>query len=246
MSMKSLITSILFALLAVVSAVVPASAGTFAIDPTRLSFTTMASGDVTVTNVGQTPMRLSVHAYDWTQNGGRAEVLTPTTDVAYYPQVFSLPPGASQRIRVGIVRQPAAVEQTFRLVVNELPPQAAFRAAGVSFLSRVDIPVLLGAAGASAADPRLGELETHTNAVTLHLENRGTAHVEQSQVTVTALDADKRVLWRSTTNAFYVLAHSSLGVRCAIPGNDLHKARTLTAVWQLRGGPPIARTYSLR
>jgi P pilus assembly chaperone PapD len=217
----------------------PASAGTFAIDPTRLTFSTMTSGDVVLTNVGEQPVRLSVRAYKWTQNGGSIEELQPTEDVVYYPQIFALPPGASQHVRVGVLAAPGSDEQAYRLIVS------AAGKAGVNFLSRVDIPVLLGANGQTSAHPELGDLAVRGHSLDVELVDAGTLHVEQSHVTLTVFDAQRHSLWSGSKSAFYVLAHSRIHVPFAIPPAALRQARSVNATWHITGGGTFTRTYKL-
>lgn len=239
----------LSALLGSLICAIPASAGTFAINPTRLTFLTMTSGDVAITNVGQESVRLSVHAFDWSQDDRNAEILSSTKNVVYYPQIFTLAPGASQRIRIGVLESPSTSERAYRLIVNELPafvtPGAA-GTAGVHFLSRVDIPVLLAPTVRAVTAPELGDLTVHGNTLDLVLANKGTTHIEQSKVSIVARGASGATIWRTTANAFYILADSRITLSTRISPQEFRRAASVSVSWHAPGSTSLSRVYTLR
>ena len=100
-------------------------ASDFTISPTTITLTNEPAADVVVTNTGTSPLRLSVHAYAWSQETTEPEKLVESGKVVYFPEIFVLPAGGTQRIRVGVSGAPTDKEQTYRLVLEELPSRAA-------------------------------------------------------------------------------------------------------------------------
>lgn len=83
---------------------------------------------VYLTNSGKAAINAQIRVYEWTQKNGK-DVLVSTGEVVTSPAMTSLAPGQQQLVRI-IVMQPGirAQEQSYRLVIDELP-DAASRAA---------------------------------------------------------------------------------------------------------------------
>ncbi len=105
---------------------VPTSAGSLAVSPLKLTFSKVAGiTSLTVENNGLEEALVQTETFAWNQNGGEHK-LSPTEDVIAVPPVFRLAPGARQRIRVGLTREFTETrEQTFRLMVTEVPTVVA-------------------------------------------------------------------------------------------------------------------------
>src|ERR1700676_1216477 len=79
-----------------------ASANGSSVSPTRLLLATgAASTYVTITNTSLVPQRYSASAYRWDQTASAPVVLTPTSDVVFFPGSFTIGSLQSQRIRIG-------------------------------------------------------------------------------------------------------------------------------------------------
>lgn len=230
---------------AVAIAALPAAAANFSVDPTSLTFARqahgdVASGDIVVRNVGDETIRMSLHAYDWTQGREEREHLVETKRVSYYPQQFSLDPGASQRIRVGLVDKWAGTERAYRLVIMELPkPRFASTTGGaaLSFYTRVDIPIFLDPAGPGAAAPRIPEVTLGPHRLNVILANDGNVHLPPSVVSVTLHDRTGKVIYHEDATAFYVLAQHEQAVHISIPASAC--ANLGDALIQWSGSPSL-------
>lgn len=64
------------------------------------------------------PVSLQVRIYDWTQDEG-ADQLTPSRDVRFSPEIFSLEPGHTQIVRMQV--PDTAGTGHWRVIVDELP-----------------------------------------------------------------------------------------------------------------------------
>lgn len=108
------------------------------------------AGTIKITNRGDEPTTVQVRPYAWSQPDGR-EQLDPTADLIASPPFATIGPGDDQTVRV-VLRRPATVhEDSYRLLVDQLPPAAMPGSVRVAL--RVSLPVFAGASG--AAVPRL-------------------------------------------------------------------------------------------
>jgi fimbrial chaperone protein len=203
----------------------PAVAANFSVDPTSLTFAKDAradvvSGDIVVRNVGDETLRMSIHAYDWTQTRDEREHLVETGHVAYYPQQFTIDPGRSQRIRIGVTDKRTSAERAYRLILTELPkPRFATNAAvaGLSFYTKVDIPIFLEPVNREAPALKIGQVNQSHRDLTLVLSNDGMTHAAPSTVSVTIRNRSGRTVYHEDVSAFYLLAQREQAIHIQMP-----------------------------
>jgi fimbrial chaperone protein len=129
-----------------------AARGQLQAGPTLVEIAPGASaGRMTLSNTGDTAVSAQVRVFRWTQVDGE-DRLTPTQDVVLSPGIARIEPGAQQVVRV--VRQgnvASGQDQTYRIVVDELPPPAdQAPEPGINFRMRYVVPVYARTAGATA------------------------------------------------------------------------------------------------
>jgi fimbrial chaperone protein len=123
-------------------------ASTFRVSPVQVDLSAATpTALVTVGNDSDETLRFQVSAFTWEQDATGRMRLTPTQDVLFFPMMLTLGPGEARRIRVGSTLPPGAVEKTFRLFVEELPPAAVARSGAegtqIRVLTKLGIPVFL-------------------------------------------------------------------------------------------------------
>lgn len=158
-----------------------------------------------LTNSGDTPIHAQIRVYGWTQTNGK-DLLTPTDDVVSSPAMTALAPGQQQLVRI-IVLQPGTrqQEQSYRLIVDELPSQDAHAAErnAVHFLLRYSIPVFIaGTQHANSSENTLSCEQADTSAA-IKCYNTGENHIRLSNLQ--ALAADGQVVETLKGLAGYVL-----------------------------------------
>jgi fimbrial chaperone protein len=111
-----------------------------------------ATTTLNLRNEGDRNLRVQIRIFRWT--GTQAEpTLEPTTDVVVSPPAAMLTPGTEYVVRVVRVnRQPVASEESYRVLVDEIPDGGADRVNTIRFAFRYSIPVFFPAAAASAAN----------------------------------------------------------------------------------------------
>ena len=158
-----------------------------------------------LTNSGDTPIHAQIRVYGWTQTNGK-DLLTPTDAVVSSPAMTALAPGQQQLVRI-IVLQPGTrqQEQSYRLIVDELPSQDAHAAErnAVHFLLRYSIPVFIaGTRHANSSENTLSCEQADTPAA-IKCYNAGENHIRLSNLQ--ALAADGQVVETLKGLAGYVL-----------------------------------------
>ena len=110
------------------------------------------SSALTLQNNGTSDITLQLRVYEWSQVNGEDQ-LTPTDEVVASPPIARIAPGSNYTIRIArtVGAAPAGPEKTYRLWVDELPPESALRDAGgeVGIRLRFDLPVFFHATDGS-------------------------------------------------------------------------------------------------
>jgi fimbrial chaperone protein len=122
--------------------VVSATAASLQVAPVSLEIpaATKAS-QITLQNFGDMPIDVQVRVFRWTQVNGE-EQLTPTEDVVASPPAASLVAGQEYLVRlVRVAAAPVVGEETYRLLVDELPRASADPASRINFVVRYSIPI---------------------------------------------------------------------------------------------------------
>lgn len=163
------------------------SASGLQVAPTSLEFSPSGPAQALwLTNTGDHELRAQVRAFHWSQAGGHDE-LESTQALLASPPMLSIPPGGRQLVRVirtGGQDAPAVGEQTFRLLVDELP-QPGGKQTGVQYVLRYSVPVFVGAAGVPSLQ---WSTSVDHEGVELDIHNTGTAHAQISGLSLTGAD----------------------------------------------------------
>lgn len=133
---------------------------------------------VTFQNQGRERVMLQVEAVSWTQQDG-TDWHAPTGDLVVNPPVFTVEPGQTQLVRVGLRNRPDAQQETaYRLVVRQvpLPDEGADGDPGhVRVLLQLRLPVYV-----APAHPQRAQLwrawKTPEGLVAVEMQNTGTVH----------------------------------------------------------------------
>ncbi|MDD3450098.1 MAG: molecular chaperone [Gammaproteobacteria bacterium] len=133
-----------------------------------------------LSNTGTTPIDVQLRLFQWTQEAGD-DRLTPSTRLVVSPPMTRIAPGQRQLVRIirtraGASPAPAGREQSFRLLVDELPPavtEPAEPPAGLNFVLRFSVPVFVAPdiAPAPSAPARLSLERAPSGPVRLQARN---------------------------------------------------------------------------
>ncbi|ESZ61358.1 MULTISPECIES: molecular chaperone [unclassified Mesorhizobium] len=96
------------------------------------------------------PINVQIRVFAWSQAGG-IETLTPTTDVVASPPSTKLGPNAQYVVRVvRVSKAPVRAEESYRVIVDELPDPSRKKAGTVALALRYSVPVFFRDADAAA------------------------------------------------------------------------------------------------
>ena len=133
------------------------------------------------------PIRLNetsyvqVMALNWHDAGEHAQA-SYVDDILAVPPVFELPPKSSQLVRVAS-REPTTdgVEQSYRLVITEVPRTAGLVPNSLAIAARMTLPIFVTPAGAVPA-PAWSLVGKDTTKPELVLANQGNAHIKVKKI----------------------------------------------------------------
>lgn len=182
----------------------PAGAGALRVSPVGLDLPAgRAAATLTLRNDDAAPMNVQVRLFRWTQ-GPDGERYEPATDVVVSPPIAPRAPHSERVVRV--VRtgpDVAGREDSYRVIVDELPPPPGTEGREVRLLMRHSIPVFFTPAGSHA--PKVAwSAAVDGAAVKLTGVNRGGRRLRVSNLRLVA--ADGTVLVQRPGLVGYVLA----------------------------------------
>ncbi len=195
------------------SAMVHASgalAGTLRIAPVRVEVAPKKQFcSLSLSNDGAEPAIVQIRGYGWSRDDDGNDLLDQANGPAVNPSIVTIPTGETRLIRCSLPNKAGPVEESYRLVMDELP--GANPAPGtIRTLLRISIPVFRAPVGAAPAMGWSVE-KGHGGATRLTLVNRGNRHAQILAV-ILRPEASRAEPVR-LARGFYLLA----GGRVALP-----------------------------
>lgn len=152
------------------------------IDPVRIELSQQQqTAALTVKNSSDQATSIQIQAVEWSQHEGK-DIYKPTTELLVSPPIFTIAPKSEQVIRVALRRQAdSAKELTYRISLQELPPQQTQSFMGVHVALRVSLPVFVQST-IGLSEPKMSweVLQLPENQLKVVLRNTGNAHVQVS------------------------------------------------------------------
>jgi fimbrial chaperone protein len=222
----------------------PAHAGLFGISPIRVDLDREnKTGSITVSNDDpQASLQMQAKLMEWTQDASGQDIYTPSNDLVFFPQIFTVNKQEQRVVRVGY-KVPAGVrEKSYRLFVEELPPPRnpdLPGAAQVLFVLRFGIPIFLrpeqeqvsaSIEGAAASDGK----------VAVTVRNNGNGNFQIQSLTVNAANSYSKDLVGG-----YVLAGATKVMEFEMPADTCKKSPKLEISMKTDHLGVIARTLDL-
>jgi len=189
------------------------AAASLIIKPTRVIITEGAPVvAVTVQNQGTSDAVIQMDLMTWSQASGE-DVFGPTDDLQIMacPPLFTVKPGESQIVRVGLenIQRDWEKEGTFRLFIQEIPPEPVEGDTAVQVALRISVPVFLPPknAGQPAMDWHIEQ--RGEGGVWMTASNKGDVH---ALITGLQLNHDANTLFQVSTHQ-YVLPGATIAWR---------------------------------
>jgi fimbrial chaperone protein len=179
----------------VASVAPPARAADIGVSPVTINLDRANSrATVNVVNNGLGAVVMQAEVVEWKRLPGPLDDDAATTDMIVNPAVFSLEPGQSQVVRVGLRKAAQADrEGTYRVVLREVPtpPQPGeTRVSGqVRVLMALRLPVYVAPVNV-VRDPRMHAVEQADGSIVASIRNEGNVHIRVGRLRVRPGNAD--------------------------------------------------------
>ncbi len=172
------------AILAPVLASTAAQAGSLQVSPINLEVPAAAATTTeNLSNMGKTPINAQLRIFKWVQKDG-IDKLEPTTDVVASPPALKIPPGGKATVRVvRLSKAPITGEETYRLLIDDIPPPPTAGTDSVTFAVRHNIPVFYQAGGIKTK--LVWSVKSDNGQLELSAKNDGLLHSRLAQLAVT-------------------------------------------------------------
>jgi fimbrial chaperone protein len=183
----------------------------FAVDPVTFTLVPpVRNATITLTNLSTDPLRLEVSVQTWTQSEDGRMVLAPTPGVIVFPQLFTLAPSSSQRLRAAVIAPISTSELTYRIVVADLPSfgetvSAPRGTANITVRTRFLVPLYVEPAVRTSAG-RFENVAIHGGHLTFALINTGNVHLEGLTLPIQLRDANGAAVFSDDAGRWNVLA----------------------------------------
>jgi fimbrial chaperone protein len=222
-----------------------ASASTVSVSPVRLTLARSGSAvDLTISNGDPQPTRFSVRAYKWTQSPAGQMELTPSDDVIVYPQSFSIASLDRRVVRIGFVRPLLPVEQSYRVIVSELPPfDEANPNPGIAVLSKFSVPLFITPPGGQA-QPAIANVSLQNLKLNFTLAATGNVHLLPTSLQVRGIDAAGKVSFEAAPPVWYVLPGQPRMYDLAVPAGACARTQQVRFDATFDGAPPLHLTLA--
>jgi len=183
-----------------------AAAANLSVDPVRIELSPrQQTAAVNVRNDSDQPSSIQIQAVAWSQLDGK-DVYAPTRELLVAPPIVTIAPKSEQVIRAALRRQAdTAGELTYRIYLQELPPQPAPGFTGLQVALRIGLPVFVKPQNGTAAPKMVWSVaRAPDNSLKVALQNQGNAHVQVSDFALSIPGNDKAIAGESGSS--YILA----------------------------------------
>lgn len=158
----------------------PAASGSFQVNPVNITLPAdRQATSLTIKNSDTKPVAVRVVTYSWTQENGR-DIYSETRDVIVSPPIFTIQPGGTQLVRIGLrSRSAKAYRVIFEEIVRHQPSSSQIQVA-----LRLNLPLYLPPPGGGKADVRWKAWRDGAGDLFVEADNRGSAHAQILEIAV--------------------------------------------------------------
>lgn len=193
--------------------------------PTNISLVAPDSAaTLTLRNEDTRPLNVQIRVFRWSQAGG-SDRLEPTEDVVASPPLTTLNPESEYTVRVvRVAKSPVVGEESYRLLVDEIPDATKRRPGAINFVLRYSVPVFIASQEASSANVAWS-VQPHGNSILVTATNSGARHLRIADLKVAN---DGKVVSAQPGLAGYILSGASMRWSLPLAGNNAISGRSVT------------------
>ena len=192
-----------------------------AISPVLIELSEQGTKEVVrVTNTSDAAKSFEVTTVAWSQSEKEREIYADTDELLAVPPLFTLQPGESQNVRVGLMRRASeTTELAYRVFFTELaPPEIEEEATtGINMRLRFGVPVFvapLAEVSTSVEFVGLSIVDGHTF---MELKNTGNVRIKVNEIRYLAPFANEKEV---TPAVFYLHAGKTGYLPVELPGES--------------------------
>jgi len=165
-----------------------------------------SASSISLYNQSNESTDLQVRVFEWRQNAGQDQLI-PTDEIAVSPPFLKLQPNDSYNLRVVRINPaPVSGEQTYRIIIDELPKPIDNRKAdqGINVLLRSSLPLFV--VNKDAITKLTWSIQQEQNTSSLMISNVGNRHALLNNLTLVDVTANKSYAIKVNTVNGYILA----------------------------------------
>ncbi len=211
-----------------------AQAGPISISPVTVSLTPPARvAQVTIRNPSDQPLRIQVSGFAWTDAPDGSIKMLAAQDIIVFPQLVTIPPLGTQSIRAAIMSAPGAVEKTYRILLDVLPPlsgaQDRLTAPGVqlNIRTRFTLPIFQEPIARRLAGQIAGASAKGAT-VEFTIANSGNMHLGGDEIRIIGRNSAGRVVFSHPFQGWHVLINSRRTFSLDVPQDGCREVRSVT------------------
>ncbi len=165
-----------------------------------------SASSISLYNQSNESTDLQVRVFEWRQNAGQDQLI-PTDEIAVSPPFLKLQPNDSYNLRVVRINPaPVSGEQTYRIIIDELPKPIDNRKAdqGINVLLRSSLPLFV--VNKDSINKLTWSIQQEQNTSSLVISNVGNRHALLNNLTLVDVTANKSYAIKVNTVNGYILA----------------------------------------
>lgn len=224
-----------------VAAPATSMAGLFSISPIRLDLDRQNKTDsITIgNNEAERKIEMQAKLFEWTQDADGNDVYVESSNLVYFPRIFAVDKQDQRVVRVGLKVPAAAMEQSYRLFVEELPPprDALRKGAQVQFVLRFGVPIFVRPDTEQLGGVIEG-LEGAATAATVVIRNTGNQNFQ-----IQSLSVKSQAGYEKQIVGGYVLAGATKRISAPLPADLCRTLGSLQVVMKTDRIGTIERTF---
>lgn len=209
-------------------------AGGFEVNPVRIMLDKKKpTAAITLRNTGEHPVVVQAETLSWTQVDGQ-NTYAPSRDLLVNPPIFTVQPGKTQVVRVGLDRPvDPRNELAYRLYLREVPPTAALAFSGLRVALRIGLPVFVAPEAPIYPALQWRVRRTADGALGVEAVNAGNSHIQIIDLRL-ALPGNGRDVLTALPHAY--LFPGQRGQWTLTPTHPWHGDRVLLSATTDQGG----------
>jgi fimbrial chaperone protein len=210
-------------------------AGTLSVSPVLVQVAAPAkTSSVMLYNQSEAILPVQLRLFRWVKHAG-ADKLVPTTDVVASPPAARLKPGSEYTVRiVRVAKTPVEGEESYRLLVDQIPVLSEMNGTNVRFVVRHSIPVFFSET--QAMPPRLSwKARLADGKLVITATNDGERRARLSWLTVKSSSGTTRSFGEGLSG--YVLGKSTALWTANASSKEFRPGSTLTIFARHENGP---------